>query len=140
MALTLLRVPVYLSAADVAAGKELTAVTNPNVTVVDRYTFATTMAVDKNMGLLDKDAIMYDEEPVYLTVAQKTERKMRLEHVSKQRAALAGNAYEKEWDYGKYEDRKRRIPEKQLRQVPTAYARNITERHLIPHETRVLHV
>ena len=29
-------------------------------------------------------------------------------------------------DYGKYEDRKRRIPGKQLRLVPTAYARNIT--------------
>jgi hypothetical protein len=45
------------------------------------------------MGLLHKDATMYDEEPVYLTVAQKTERKMRLEHVEKQRAALAAGAY-----------------------------------------------
>ena len=55
-------------------------------------------------------------EDVHLTMDQLMERKMRQEIVDKQKAALQGKAFQKEWDYAKYENRVRRI-NSQLKEV-----------------------
>lgn len=55
-------------------------------------------------------------DEVHLTMDQLIERKMRQEIIDKQKAALAGKAFQKEWDYAKYEDRIRRI-NSQLKEV-----------------------
>ena len=55
-------------------------------------------------------------DDVHLTMDQLIERKMRQEIVDKQKAALQGKAFQKEWDYAKYENRVRRI-NPQLKEV-----------------------
>ena len=51
-------------------------------------------------------------DEVHMTMDEIIERKMRQEIVDKQRAALAGKAFTKEWNYVMYEDRIRRITPK----------------------------
>ena len=69
---------------------------------------------DMDKMLMSVRATSMDD--IHFTMDQLIERKMRQEIIDKQKAALAGKAFVKEWDYAKYENRIRRITP-QLKEV-----------------------